>query len=180
MLSNIDLERLANVYEIEINEVTSKDALPLQLEQGWYIANMQDENKGRGTHWVCFLYDGVQSVYFDSFGVDPPIDILARVAHNNSPDEILLPQEVQKAIHIINKKQIQALYGDDNCGLYCIGIICFFSQFLHEFDNAKKLEMFQNLFSRDTRLNSFILKSFLADYYQKKIPFPKSSKKVKK
>lgn len=179
MLSNLDLENLANdVYEVDLNEVTSKDALPFQLEKGWYIANMQNQDEGNGSHWVCFLYDGLESVYFDSYGVDPPMDILSRVAHNNRPNEILLPQEVQNAIHIINKKQIQALLGDDNCGLYCIGIICFFSQF-NNVENSKKLKMFQNIFSRDTRLNQYILKNFLKDFYQKKFPKKCQEKKIK-
>lgn len=160
MLTDTDLRRIANNYELHLNGVVTKDELPI-LKNGWYIVNMQSSRDGNGTHWCALLYDGADSVWFDSFGFPPPFEILAEVAHANEPEEYIHHNKIQKAIRYFNNMQIQDI-NDDNCGLFCIAIICFFKSL--DGDNKKKLRAFQNLFSSNTLINTTILKKFLRDY----------------
>lgn len=53
-----------------------RDGLPAALhspECG--IVNL-DSSEGEGTHWVAYYKAGPMAVYFDSFGLDPPQEIL--------------------------------------------------------------------------------------------------------
>jgi hypothetical protein len=35
-----------------------------------------DSSNGQGTHWVCWYRDGDNKYYFDSYGLDPPIELV--------------------------------------------------------------------------------------------------------
>ena len=48
MLSNFDLERLAEFYHLPLVAVTMKDELPEKVEDGCYIINLQSSTDGRG------------------------------------------------------------------------------------------------------------------------------------
>ena len=167
MLSNFDLERLAKVYKVKLNGVFSKDTLPERMDEGWFIINLQNLGDGPGTHWVCYYHEVPEgtsrgqvpegtsrgqplirneSVYFDSMGVVPPIVINEKL---NLGD-------------VINKQQIQPLMNDDNCGLYCIGIMCFFKNNPTS-TNSSNLKFYQSLFSKtDLPSNQYRLKIYLS------------------
>lgn len=147
MLSNVDLMRLADKFRVNLNAVISKDELPEQHKDGWYILNLQNWKDGSGTHWVACKKGGEETVYFDSYGVLPPVSVI------DIDDDKL----------VVNDKQIQALHGDDNCGLYCIGVMVMFK--ICRGTNKVRLENFQKLFSADTRKNQYLLKEFLHCYY---------------
>ena len=76
-LSNIDiLSMCKNIPNFQ--GVYSKDKLPSDKKNGFYILNLQSENQGnkQGTHW-CFLYKTNEgTVYSDSYGGSPPDEIL--------------------------------------------------------------------------------------------------------
>jgi hypothetical protein len=165
MLSNFDLEQLAKKYDVKLNAVSSKDTIPHPLENGWYIINLQNLGEGSGTHWVSLLYDKNESVYFDSFGVIYPLDVACSVKHTLKPETYIPPQELKNAIRIYNQKQIQHLTNDNNCGLYCISLMCFFKQCGDYMLNESKLRCFQNMFSINTQDNQYILRNFLSSYY---------------
>lgn len=149
MLSNFDLERLAKKYRLQLNGVFSKDTLPNKLQQGWYIINLQNLGDGQGTHWTCYYHEPItkeQSVYFDSMGCVPPLVI---------EDELNLGD-------VVNRQQIQPLLNDDNCGLYCIGLMCFFKANPSS-SNKNNLKSYQSLFSKtDLSSNQYRLKDFLS------------------
>ncbi len=44
------------------------------------IVNL-DDNEGRGTHWVAYYIDNKNKIYFDSFGLDPPLEIINYLGH---------------------------------------------------------------------------------------------------
>lgn len=53
-----------------------RDTLPKQInkiEVG--ILNL-DLDKNNGTHWVCYSINSKKCYSFDSFGVDPPIELI--------------------------------------------------------------------------------------------------------
>jgi hypothetical protein len=140
--SNIELINMAKHYKLKLNGVHEKDQLPNTIIKGWYIVNMQNHNAGNGTHWVCFYHD-TKSVYIDSFGVVPPLEII-NVLNNN---------------YIHNTKQIQD-YNNEDCGLYCICAMLFWSQFYLS-SNIKILAAYNKMFSISTKMNTMIMKNFL-------------------
>lgn len=79
-LSNVDIDRMASSLR-GYGGCMSKDELPRSLGRKFYVVNMQDSDKGGGTHWV--LVDNRQQgkarpvIYFDS--VMRELTIAARV-----------------------------------------------------------------------------------------------------
>lgn len=120
----------------------SKDTLPNQLKYGWYMVNMQDHNKGNGTHWVCLKYNPFTSIYFDSFGVILPYDILERCNHNM----------------VYNEEQIQDI-NSTACGWFCIALIL--SDKDKNLNEGVFLNRYIHNFSKDTLINDRILKDLL-------------------
>lgn len=80
-LSNYDIINLVNKLKIEnFRGVFMRDTLPNkinELECG--IVNL-DINKNKGTHWVCYYKNKSKCYYFDSFGLDPPIELINYIA----------------------------------------------------------------------------------------------------
>ena len=77
------------------------------------IINMQDDDKGTGTHWVAMFNDPADKdyvYYFDSYGVVPPADV-----------EAWLKKKTGKQV-LYNTSEIQNLKST-SCGWYCIAFI---------------------------------------------------------
>ena len=73
MITNFDIEEIAKGLKLPIIGVFSKDKLPQRRSVGSYYVNMEDHDKGSGTHWVFMrIFDCGSAVYFDSFGISPP------------------------------------------------------------------------------------------------------------
>lgn len=108
--SDKDLLHYADLLELKINQIKTKDSFIGKIKNGFYIVNL-DNITGPGTHWAVFFCHNNYVVYFDSFGLSPPMDI----------------------IQFCNKKQI--IYSTDHiqdiksdaCGYYCIAFIQFFN-----------------------------------------------------
>ena len=103
-LSNIDLVE-ANKNDESFGGCYSRDDLPDPLNSKYYIANL-DSQSGSGTHWV--LVDNRRSnecIYFDSYGMPPPEEILARM---NQTGKTL----------VYNDANLQDL-GSAQCGWWC-------------------------------------------------------------
>ena len=47
---------------------------PYRAECG--ILNLEKYLDGNGTHWVCWYKNNNKKIYFDSYGVDPPLEII--------------------------------------------------------------------------------------------------------
>jgi hypothetical protein len=122
--------------------VHSKDKLPKDLiRDKFYIINLQDHDEGGGTHWTVFYYNKpLTSIYFDSYGFVPPIDVENRIKE-----------------YIFNDKEIQD-FDSSACGYYCIAFILF----LHNKDNKQELfKTFLKLFKLQTLKNDKILYNLL-------------------
>ena len=65
-----------------------------------------DKSTGVGTHYVCYFKHGNNKIYFDSFGIKPPNEII-----NNLKSPILY-----------QTFRIQKLK-DTNCGRYCLYVL---------------------------------------------------------
>ena len=54
------------------NKRSKASSSPWDIECG--ILNL-DVSKNNGTHWVCYYKNKDKSYYFDSFGLDPPLEL---------------------------------------------------------------------------------------------------------
>lgn len=80
MRTNFDLENEAYKHRLPLIGVFTKDQIPRVLRNGFYIINLQDDfdsagNDLMGSHWTVFYIEGKEAVYFDSFGMAPPIEV---------------------------------------------------------------------------------------------------------
>ena len=106
-LSDIDIKKILDDRDITINGIYMKDQLPHQLKIGFYIINLQSSTEGKGTHWTCLYYYPSMSIYFDSFGFVPPMEV---------------EEKINK--YIYNSRDLQN-YNDTSCGFFCISFIIF-------------------------------------------------------
>jgi hypothetical protein len=140
-LSETQIKSILKRHNYSINGIYSKDEIPVVLKLGWMIINLQDHDKGNGSHWVCYRYGENECEYFDSFGMPPPNEIL-----NVTGNKKLL----------YNTKQIQDYYSSA-CGYFVIGCIVF--------DSKEPIEVhfnrFLSLFSSFTKANDRILFNLL-------------------
>ena len=68
-----------------------------------------DDTEGQGTHWVVVYNVGNLCIYFDSFGVDPPEEVLGRMRKTNK-------KMVMNTFRIQDLKSIK-------CGFFCMYLI---------------------------------------------------------
>lgn len=140
LTTNYQLLNLADRFSIPLIAVVSKDHLyNMQPKKGGYIINMENSDDGAGTHWVAIWFDKNQSIplYFDSFGIDPPMAMI----------------EFMKKWHnkcIFSTKEIQNI-NSGFCGQYCL-------YFLHQMHKNKgkveeKYRNFVDFFNNNAYLN---------------------------
>ena len=110
-----------------------------EIKDKAYVINL-DEFKSIETHWIALYVNGIDIIYFDSFGVEH------------------IPKEIKKFIGnkniITNIYRIQA-YNSIMCGYFCIGFIDFMLK-------GKSLLDYTNLFSPNDyeKNDKIILKYF--------------------
>lgn len=149
--SNTQLEHLAKKNNIKLNAILSKDMLPINVEAGGYIINLQSSYEGEGTHWVSLFVENDKkqkhdAVYFDSFGFIFPLEV-SRI------------RNIKKPIAYLNEQiqNIRSAY----CGQYCL-------LFLWYMGKSKKPILqrfgdFIHLFREDEEENLRLLKKYLKD-----------------
>jgi hypothetical protein len=171
MLSNFDIKRLANKLRLPIVGVYSKDELPnIERKIGSYYINMQDSDKGGGTHWVYARiysdddkveeseseddvsiassvsdYDKVKALYFDSFGVGMPKEVFNFL----KPYKPIASNDIQ--IQSVNSSQ---------CGWYCLACDYYLTYKAKEDELIDDYENFLSLWSDNPRQNLTLLKKF--------------------
>ena len=128
LTTNEQLIRLAKRFGIPLNAVISKNHLyDMTPMKGGYIVNMEDSDEGSGSHWVAIWFDSLNKIplYFDSFGIDPPIAIIDFMKKVNDKC-------------IFSSKEIQNI-NSGFCGQYCLF-------FLHQMskNNGKVEKKYKN------------------------------------
>lgn len=151
MLSNIELEDIAEKDGLDLIGVYSKDQLPTERQVGTYIINLQDFNDGQGSHWVAFkIFDNGKCCYFDSFGA-------------------IFAEEVGEFLKIfkpiaINNRHIQEI-NSQKCGWFCLSFIKYFNDFdTKNNDVFEAYDDFLNIFSNDAKKNDKIVDEILKKY----------------
>ena len=64
MLSNFELERLAEFYRLPLVTVCMKNELGKTVQDGCCIINLQSSTAGSGTHWCSMFINGLQMDVF--------------------------------------------------------------------------------------------------------------------
>ena len=138
-----DIEKILKENGHPIVGVFSKDKLPKELKDGWYVINLQSTNQGnkKGTHWTAFKVDGNHLSYFDAFGFSPPLEVLQRAT-----GDILY-----------SNREIQDIHSTC-CGWFCIGAIISDNGISEPVSHFNR---YLNMFSDNTFVNDRILSDIL-------------------
>ena len=72
MLSNFDIEGIANHYNIDVKIIMKDELKNMKPINTNYIINLESSMIGNGTHWMGLKIEGKNCVYFDSYGTLPP------------------------------------------------------------------------------------------------------------
>ena len=76
-LSNFELEDAAKRLKISsFRGVFLLDTLPKKPNKKKYGIVNFDKSGGPGTHWVAWYKNGKTKIYFDSYGKQPPIEVI--------------------------------------------------------------------------------------------------------
>jgi hypothetical protein len=162
MLSNTQVEALAKRMKVPLEGVFFKSQLKeMKMKPNRsYIINLEDEFdeeglRNDGSHYTCFQYNkypkGVDEyVYFDSYGVCPPQEVLDFCGVKKMP---------------YSEVDIQSLM-NDACGWYCLA----FLHFINSWEGRSKnlyydCEHFTSLFNdlnknTEWKYNEWLLKQF--------------------
>ena len=108
--SESELLHFLDILDININQIATKDNFKYKAKNGFYIVNL-DNKFSHGTHWCAFFCIDRYVIYFDSFGLAPPMNIISFC---------------NKRTIIYSADHIQHI--DSNaCGYYCIAFIKYFN-----------------------------------------------------
>ena len=150
MLSNFDIEEIANHYQIPIVVVMKDELKYMKPINKNYIINLESSKDGNGTHWMALKIENKDCVYFDSYGMLPPEEI------------ITFCKRIPKSHLAYNTKEIQD-FKAKTCGFFSIGFIIFLH--INSSDNLyEKSSSFSDLFSLDTKLNNKNCKNSFVSY----------------
>jgi hypothetical protein len=153
LLSNFDLIALCAKFNIPLNEIENKDNFIMAPKEGAYIVNLQDSNKGPGTHWTCFIVNKNYVSYYDPFGLSMPPEIKRFIAWWDYKHDLSI---------IYSSDQIQPIISEF-CGWYCLYFL-YFNLVLHKFNNNHKYLMnkHNNIFNlQNKNLNDKILQKLI-------------------
>ena len=161
-LTNIQVEELSKKMNIPLERCCFKSELeeePLKYIRSCII-HLEDEfdkngEPNDGSHYTCFQVNKypngkVEPIYFDSYGVVPPLEVLKFVGVSHIP---------------YNTKDIQSLM-NSACGWYCLAFLHYINSYhgrtQHIYDDC---EHFTDLFNdlnetNDYKYNEWVLKLF--------------------
>ena len=148
MLSNFDLERLAEFYNLPLVAITMKDELPATVKDGCYIINLQSSTAGSGTHWLGLFIHKNNAYYFDSYGAPPSVEIIKFV-------------KKRKGCHMYYNNFIIQDLKSQNCGWYTLAFLLWCYSYILFFKDMKNMfNEFVKSFVDDTKENDKILIEF--------------------
>ena len=152
MMFNFDIEKIATHYNINVIIVMKDELKYIKIINTNYIINLESSKDGNGTHWMALKIENKDCVYFDSYGMLPPEEI------------ITFCKRIPKSHLADNTKEIQ-YFKATTCGFFSIGFIIFLH--INSSDNLyKKSSSFSDLFSLDTKLNNKKLKNYFVSYLE--------------
>jgi hypothetical protein len=146
MLTNYELEEIANHYGMALNDVVMKDEMKsITPRNGNYIINLQSSSQGNGTHWCALCIKDKDIFYFDSFGIICPSEITN------------FCKRIPKSSLAYNDLQIQHIDAQ-TCGWFCIIFLLHLNR--SKKDIYKSASEFIGTFSYLTNKNDAMLKQY--------------------
>lgn len=119
-LTNFDLIEYADQLKVQsFRGVFMRDKLPKRIllhEVG--IVNL-DSSHNKGSHWVCYSKRDDVIHYFDSFGLDPPEEIIKYLKGYANTGDIKIE---------LSTFQVQN-FGTHHCGYYCLIVLKLLEKF---------------------------------------------------
>ena len=77
-LTNFELEEAAQELKISnFRGVFLRNTLPKRPKKNECGILNLDDTSGNGTHWVAWYKNGKTKYYFDSFGIQPPMELIS-------------------------------------------------------------------------------------------------------
>lgn len=163
MLTDLQIEQLADRMQIPLGGVYFKDELPKLIPNKTYIINLQDSEtddgtQNEGTHWTLLQVNKypsgkIEPIFFDPYGAPPSESIKSAVKKQFN---CYLPY---------TNKDIQSLM-NNACGFYCLALGHFINVFKGRTNSLyNDVDMFMDMFedlnqSIDFKKNEYILKHF--------------------
>ena len=161
LLNNSDLFYIAKKLNITLNEnITYKNLYTrIKPKTGNYIFNMQSaSNTSEGTHWCAFIIKPTIAIYFDSFGMSVPSDIVNFIRRYDNKIKILFSND--------NIQHIDSVL----CGYFCIFFIYFVSILHKNSTNYRRIiNLHNHIFSKDEKQNDKILQQLFSNIFKSKI-----------
>lgn len=158
LLSNIDLDYFYKKFKIQLNGIYSKDLLKniKNIKEGNYIINLQDSDKGNGSHWVALTIHNNIAIYYDSFGFSMPNTVMYFIKRYNKKCKI-----------VYSIDQIQNINS-----VYCGWFVLFFHLYITKIIKSKNyygyfINKHNSFFVlNNTLLNDKILKELIKNYIE--------------
>jgi hypothetical protein len=172
MLTNFEIIDLAKKLNINLVTICSKDELiKIAPKVGGYIINLENIKRGHGTHWTSFILyqtpdQGYNSLYFDSYGMRPPIEI------ENYIKQISKNKQIP-----YNTRQIQKIETSE-CGWYCLSFL-YNMQYKRLSDNIiddynNYMSKYSNNLNDELKILKASFKPFTVNFYNKTIKLLKN------
>jgi hypothetical protein len=130
--TNHDLSIICSKRNIPLNGIYNAQTID-ELKIGNTILNLNGQS-----HWTCIIKDKNKCLYFDSFGLPPPLRICQMMGD-----------------YTYSLKEIQAL-NSSSCGFYCVACL----QFMKGKTDDRRFIIFQNFFNDEYLNNEMVLKRF--------------------
>jgi hypothetical protein len=143
-ISNYDIINFCNKYKINLSDVVVLQQINNKLEYGSYVVNL--DSKNGGSHWVALIYEPLYSIYFDSYGVIPPPEIINNIRSKTLYHSNFIIQDENSVL----------------CGWYCIA-------FLYFIQNSKiksiknRFHQYTKMFYNNEEINDSVVISYIKD-----------------
>ena len=158
-LSNYEIEAIAKHYHLPWIDCCMKDELPKNIQDGYYIINLESSNQGNGTHWTTLIVQPDLAVFCDSFGAPPSVEIINFV-------------KKRKGIRFaFNNEIIQDIHSS-NCGFFCLYLIWFVNKNKSKMGLLQTVDKFTRLFHDETEQNDRILRGLFNNIGDSNPPKP--------
>jgi hypothetical protein len=141
VISNIELFKICEFYNISPLKVCMRDELPKKRENGNFIINLEPSSM-IGSHWIICTVNHREVMYIDSFGAPPTLETIKFI---NGP-------------YGYNQFIIQDLKSSD-CGFFCVAFLLYM-KLNYQKDFYETANNYINMFVDDTRKNDNILKNY--------------------
>ena len=158
-VSNFEIEDIAKHYNLNLIDCCMKDELSSQIEDGFYIINLESGSQGQGTHWTTLVVQPHLALFCDSFGAPPSVEIINFV-------------KKRKGIKFAFSNEIIQDLESSNCGFFCLYLIYFITRHQREKGLIQLAESFTKLFKDNTKLNDGILRQLFKQIPDKNPPKP--------